>query len=502
MQWLSRREEMQAADRWTIEQGIPGVQLMERAAAAVALRLAARSQPEERIVFLCGTGNNGGDGFAAAGILATKGWSQLELYLVGDPAKVRGDAAINLERLVEVGLVIQPIENWQAGGEVWIVDGLFGTGLNRPLAEDMVALIQKMNEQPAHKLAIDIPSGLDANTGQSWGAIVECVETVTFARSKVGMVLDPGRSYAGTVYVADIGIVPETPSLQETRTFYMEKKDIAEALPTRQANSHKGTYGRLLVVAGSETMTGAAILSCRAAYKAGAGLVEAAIVREGMLPLQCSLPEVILTPYRKSGVRAAAVNLKSASAVLMGPGLGQEEYVPGLLLGMLEKIPLTTPLVLDADALNWAAIEPEIKAYIQHRDGNTILTPHIKEASRLLGWPVTKILQDTVEAAKELAAEYKSCVILKNAVTVIASPEGEVCLNRTGNHGMATAGSGDVLAGLTGGLLAQGVPAYRAACVSPWLHGDAGDSAAAAVGQYGLMASDICGAIHLEQSVL
>ena len=497
MQLLSTREEMQAADRQAISLGTPGLELMERAAAAVALRLSLHTKPEDEIVFICGTGSNGGDGLAAARLLACRGWQRIAVYMQGDPETLKGDARTNRDRLRETGLEIRPAEQWQPGPEAWVVDALFGTGLNRELRPEAVELIGRMNRTAGKILAVDLPSGADANTGRSWGALVRAEETVTFARKKQGLLLEPARSSSGFVVVAQIGLPVE--QKETSRVFSLDREDLAERLPRRLVESNKGTYGRLLALVGSEEMTGAAVLSCRAAYKSGVGLVEAVMPAEGSLPLRCAVPEAILSLYRQKD-DCEIRNLERASALLIGPGLGLDFHVLNRIRFALEHFPAEKPVVLDADGLNWLARSPELAELVRRRGGRTILTPHLLEASRLMQNTVEEIRQDRIRAARELAAAYNACVILKDAVTVTASPEGCVCVNPTGNHGMATAGSGDVLAGLTAGLAAQGTPAFDAACLGAWIHGEAGDRAVQETGYYGLTASDIGRFIHIERA--
>ena len=496
MQRLSTREAMRRADQWNIEQGTTGLELMERAAEAVAAALRARSTPEDDIAFLCGRGNNGGDGMAAARILAAAGWKRLAVYLWGDPTALRGDAAVQRDRLQEVGLTLQPAAEWQPKQEAWIVDALFGTGLDRDLGPAEQALVQRINQAGAKVLAADLPSGIDADTGQIRGAAVKADETVTLARKKIGMALEPARTWCGRVRTADIGLKEETPSLQEETIISLEVRDIETALPKRTAYSHKGTYGRLLVLAGSETMTGAAILCAGAAYRAGTGLVQVILPRAAALPLQCTLPEAVVTLYEQ-GEEPHLAMPERASALLAGPGLGQGPAAEAWLRYLLQHFPIDKPVILDADALNLIAQREELAALVRERGGRVILTPHLAEGARLLHTTTAEVLKDRPAAARELARRYQACVILKDAASLIAAPDGRLCINTTGNHGMATAGSGDVLAGLTAGLAAQGAGVWEAASLGAWLHGNAGDRAAEEVGYYALMASDISRHIYL-----
>ncbi len=397
----------------------------------------------------------------------------------------------------------------------WIIDAFFGTGLDREVEGIVRQLIQHINhvreDGDVKVLSVDIPSGVQADTGEVLGCAVQADLTVTFAELKAGLLLYPGKEYAGEVVVCDIGIPPGIPPIEREKWFTLEKSDIPALLPKRYNRSHKGSYGRLLIAAGSKNMTGAAVLSAKAAYRMGTGLVDMVIPKDIRTVVQSILPEVIITPYgviKESLDHGSMIEEKDlgtireasaiSSAVLIGPGLSQVCYAKELLDVMLKAVSPETPLILDADALNLLSNDESLRERVAARGGNTVLTPHLGEASRLLHQPVTQIAADLTGAAAKLTSEYNACVALKDAVTLAASPDGQIYFNRTGNHGMATAGSGDVLAGIIGGLAAEGLPIYRAAYLGVYLHGAAGDAAVRKRGYYALTASDICDGIHLE----
>lgn len=550
--------EMRAMDKWTIEAaGIPGVELMERAAHAVAERILQGECAATAII--CGTGNNGGDGYAAARMLREAG-CRADVYVIGDPGRIRGDAKVNYDRLGGQGVFAglpgetagaaapaaagASVSAGAAGLEpaavsavstryTCVVDALFGTGLDRPLAGEALAAVQWINAWKAadarrRVIAVDIPSGIHAGTGQILGDAVRADETVTISRWKTGLLLYPGRTYAGKVYLEDIGEEEPNPVSDAARTRCYSKKDIRRILPARSADSHKGTYGKLLVAAGSPGMMGAAVFAASAAYRAGAGLVNTVIPAEEGQTMTLAVPEAVQTRYKDSAgcadqqARAndlTQLRLPECSAAVVGPGLGKN-------VALLRKVlAMRVPTVVDADALNLIAADPSIlkesrvdsvaKDFASDA-GNCpdnspdnavrlIFTPHMGEAARLSGKTVAELYQDLPGNAAELAKRFHAVVVLKNASTVIADPEGRICVNRTGNNGMSTAGSGDVLAGTIGGLLAQAASGgldgtgsksaaerlFELACAGVWLHGKAGDAAAKRTGYYALTASDL-----------
>lgn len=510
MKWISQAEKMREADRYAMEElHIPGILLMEAAARSVVERLKQRLQKDQRVLVLCGTGNNGGDGFAIARMLKTSGIS-VKVFFGGDPALLTGDAKTNYELLAAYQISVltqQPASELIKLAEQsdWIVDAVFGTGLDREIQGVWVEVISYINQ--LHRsgkikvIAVDVPSGVHADSGAVLGCAVEADETVTFCNIKQGQLLFPGRDYVGRLTVADIGMPEAVPGLRNTGSFMLEKEDVHTLLPGRQSRSHKGLYGHLLVVAGSKSMTGAAVLSSRAAYKMGTGLVNVAIPRAAVSVLQMSVPEAITTPYEEEGIQVVSKQLLRSSAVLIGPGLSQEPYAGRLLQEILSKIPKEQPLVLDADALNWLAGEEELAELVRGRGGNTILTPHMGEASRLLHQEVQEIMEHPLEAVHLLQETYQSIAVLKDAVTLVCGMDGTVFYNSTGNNGMSTAGSGDVLAGMISGLCAQHVPVFEAAYSGVYLHGAAGDLAKVEHGVYGMTASDIASHIDLEKMI-
>ena len=508
MKWIVPIETMREADRYCMEKlQIPGLILMETAARSVVNQMMKSCRKGERVLVICGTGNNGGDGFAIARMLKIQGLS-VRVYLTGEPSLLTGDARTNYEMLSAYQIsVLTPnqasVLEKMIDQADWVVDAMFGTGLDREirgLSDQIIHYINKVHRKGHIKvIAVDIPSGIHGNTGQVLGCAVEADETVTFCRLKPGLVLFPGRDYAGKVTVSDIGIPDSIPPLKDAMLFMMEAADVPNLLPSRVSRSHKGLYGCLFSLSGSRAMTGAAILSGRSAYKMGTGLVDIAIPEEAASVIQVSLPEAITTPYREGAWEPLIEKAVRATAVLAGPGLSRLPYVGDMLRAVFAAVPTETPLILDADALNWLSQDQQLAEIIRKRNGNTILTPHLGEASRLLKISVAEIMKQPMKAVQALQEQYQSVAVLKDAMTMVCALEGQIFFNNTGNNGMSTAGSGDVLAGMIAGLCAQGIPVFQAAYAGVYLHGAAGDLAKQKHGVYGMTASDIADHIHLEK---
>jgi len=459
-------------DREAIEAGTPGIVLMQRAAAALAKEIEHRA-PGRDIVLLCGGGNNGGDGFAAANLLLKAGFAP-KIVLYADPENLRGDAAIAYSNLESAVPVMQsPPESCDL-----IVDCLLGTGLDREVTGQMADAVAWINGASVPVVACDIPSGVDGRTGRVLGCAVKADVTVTFAVKKPGLLFYPGRTLAGEVFVADIGLpVPEDIWGE------IDQNDLNRLLPARDPDSHKGTYGHLAVLAGSEGMMGAGAMASASALRTGAGLVSWAY-RQGGIPR--GIWEVMTRQIPQDGeAQALEAFLTGKNAAVVGPGLGKGS-LPWVEAAMKAHI----PLVVDADGLNGLLGEPGKLCGAQG-----VITPHPGEAARLLGCSIAEITAEPAAAAQQLAERTGMVACVKGAVTVIASPEGKIALNTAGNPGMATAGSGDVLSGIIGSLLAQGLTPWDAACCGVHLHALAGDYAAQK-GMAGMIASDMIGALQ------
>lgn len=446
---------------------VPEGTLMERAGAAAAdatLRLLG-SVARRRILVLAGPGNNGGDALVVARLLARHG-ATISVALLADESRQPADARRALDACRVAGVRFVPFSD-AAGSSDWalVIDGLFGIGLQRPLGGAAADMVQAVNALRCPVLALDVPSGLDAETGNVVGAAsgraIIATETITFLADKPGLHTAAGRDHAGKVTVADLGI---DPALLPPSSLHLSRIGAFQAaLRKRTHNSHKGSYGDVAIVGGAPGMAGAALLAARAAAHHGAGRVYVAML-EPALPCDPLHPELMLRD-------AEGVDLSKAT-VVAGPGLGQSAQA----LALLERaIDAPQPLLLDADALNLLATHPALQKRVARRDGTTLITPHPLEAARLLGSSAAQVQATRVECAIEIARRLCCVVLLKGSGTVIAAADGQAMINTTGNAGLASAGSGDVLAGICGALLAQGWSPWHAALGGAWLHGSAAD---------------------------
>jgi NAD(P)H-hydrate epimerase len=466
---------MRALDRHTIETlGVAGDVLMESAGRAVAAVVLARLPRGGAVLVICGSGNNGGDGLVVARQLKLLG-VPVRTLCVGEPEKLRGDAARNLTRARALEVPIEgpgwlertdDLSQWAEPGRAVVVDAIFGTGLTRTVdgaAARAIAAIDRWGQR-GPVVAVDLPSGLHADSGQVLGAAVSAEITVTIGLPKLGLALEPGRSHAGRVVVARVGI------------------------------ADRATFGHVLVVAGSPGKTGAAALAARGAGRAGAGLVTIACPAgiADILEVKCTesmtaaLPDTTERCLAASAEKAILELGAEREAIALGPGLGMHPETVALVRAVAAG--LDAPLVIDADGLNALAAAG---GTLLGRSAPTIVTPHPGEAARLLGATVASINLDRVESAKRLASETGAVVLLKGAASVVAAPDGRVLVNPTGGPALATGGTGDVLTGIVAALLAQGTAPFEAAGLAAYLHGFAGDRIAARAGPLGLQASDL-----------
>ena len=474
--------------------GYPSILLMEHAAQAVADEIAAVAGEGARVLFVCGSGNNGGDGCAAARLWMQRG-GRAEVWLLKSPSQMKGDAGVNACLLNSCGAALHVL--YGEAPEIpadcaAIVDALYGTGLNRAVSGAALDAVQRMNASPLPVIAMDIPSGVDGETGAALGEAVRADVTVTFHRAKHGHMLFPGRALTGRLVVADIGILGEWDGAQGYDV--LTEADAQALLPARPMDGHKGTFGHVLSVAGSGGMAGAACLCAGAALRAGAGLVTAACTIPVLLPLQtgvpCAMAKAVCAgaAFDVTAADALVALCKGKRALAIGPGLGVSEETYAAITSLLE---CDTPKVVDADALNMLA------AFGGRVGPNTVLTPHPGEMARLCGVTAAEIAASPVEYAQQLAQEMSACVLLKGATTVIAMGE-EVTLNVSGTSAMATGGSGDVLTGVIAALLGQGMSPYDAARAGAYYHGAAGEAAERALGARAVTATDVLAHIRIE----
>lgn len=492
--------EMRAIDRAAIEGlGIPSLDLMERAGRAVAAAAAALAAPGGRVAVVCGGGNNGGDGWVAARLLREEGRAVRAIALV-PAASLSPDARAERARAERAGVpVSDPTAPIDAGPGDVVVDALLGTGLTRPPEGRFaaaIAAIEAARRAGARVLAVDIPSGLSADTGRPLGPCVQADRTVTFAFLKRGLVLHPGAGFAGEVDVADIGIPSAAAARVPVEAELLEEAEARALVPPRDPEAHKGDAGRVLVVAGSPGKTGAAHLALTGALRGGAGLVTLA-ARPEVLPFALAgRPEAMSLALPGSGalgpddLPALLEAARGADALVIGPGIPRGPETGALLLELLSRAGRAA--VLDADALNALADGPARLAGI---GAPLLLTPHPGEMARLCATGVDEVQADRLGAATRGADAWGVTVLLKGARTVVATRGAPAAVITTGNPGLATGGTGDVLAGLCGALLAGGLPPFDAGRAAAWVHGRAGDLAARRLGERGLLAGDLGEAI-------
>jgi len=504
MMLLVTAAQMQELDKKAIEEfRIPGLVLMENAGRGIfeliCRHFAARLY--QGVTILIGPGNNGGDGFVIARHLNQEG-VKVELLILAPEEKFKGDALINYNIVKNLGLSVTVCSNSISLSTVSetieksgiIVDAIFGTGLVREVTGRFAQCIEMANKSPAPIVAVDIPSGLSADTGRPLGKAIRADLTATMALAKLGLILHPGTEYVGDLHIVNIGLPNTSIAEADIKTELFDEKDFRSILRPRPSIAHKGTFGHLLIVAGSRGKTGAAALSAHGALRAGAGLVTVGCPKDVQPVLAQKLTEAMIEdlPETESGtVSTRAIPLiktmlERKKALAIGPGLGVNKEIQEVVRLLFEEVPI--PMIADADALTALGTEhtPVVRAK-QPR----ILTPHPGEMAHMLGCTPAEVQHDRIAAALSLARSSGAIVVLKGAGTVIAAPDERVALNSSGNPGMASGGMGDVLTGIIGGFLAQGYAAWDAARISVFVHGRASDQLAKVKGNWGYLASEI-----------
>ena len=496
--------QMQTLDRRTItEARVPSLVLMERAGAGAASFIQERFGPlrGKTVTILCGKGNNGGDGLVIARLLRRL-QARVTVVLLTPATELSRDATAMYRRWARVGEK-SSTKSFRASEQVkpilessdLIVDALLGTGLSAPVTGAYREAIELMNHAGRPIIAIDLPSGIHADNGSVLGQAVRATATVTFGLPKLGFYVGPGIDHAGTVHVVDIGIPTAYTDALDSRTILVTKEQVARALPARVPSSHKGTYGHAGILAGSAGKTGAATLAARAALRVGAGLVTVAVPSSINDILEAKLLEAMTLPLPETKARTLARSafdrvlafMQSRTAIAIGPGLSTHPETVDLVQSLMKH--LDRPTVLDADALNALATRASLLTECKIPP---ILTPHPGEMARLEVEATSQSVNaDRIGTARRFARERGVFLVLKGARTVIARPDGLLAICPTGNPGMATAGTGDVLTGMIVGLLAQGIQPWEAACAATYLHGAAGDLAAQLLGQVSMVAGDL-----------
>ena len=475
MKYVLKNQEMQTVDHETIHEiGIPGLVLMERASKAVADQAIQMVDHSQRILVISGIGNNGGDALACTRILLEQDYL-VDYLIVGNIEKASEDLKLQLQILKKLGYF--PLDDANFHEYDLLIEGIFGVGLSREVGGIYKEFIERINACGKPVIAIDIPSGISGDSGKVLGCAVRATTTVTFGGYKRGHLLYPGREYCGNTKLVSIGFHDQT--IKKHATGYtLEEND--HLMPERKAYSNKGSYGKILIIAGNETMSGAACFAAESALRMGAGLVKVLSDAQNRQVLQTRLPE-ILFGERKD----LKESLKWCDCILFGPGVGVSEETKKMLEMILKEG--TKPLLIDADGLNTIS---KFGMEINYSHG-LIITPHLMEGARLLSTDIAQIKEDLCQSAKDLAVKYHCIAVLKDAATIVAREDDLVYINQSGNDGMATGGSGDVLAGMITGLLGGGVSPYEAAVHGVYLHGLAGDQARHDLGAYSMIASDI-----------
>ncbi len=503
--YIVTADQMKELDRRTIQEtGIPGAVLMENAGRGTVDQILCYFPYKKNgpVHVLCGRGNNGGDGFVIARYFSNYG-AVVKVFLLSSAGRVQGDAKVNMDAYVNMGGNIQELEDEagldsmadELGSAAIIVDALLGTGLTsevKGLYRRVIDQVNGLKDIPV--VAVDVPSGIDATTGKVLGSAVKAWLTCTFGLPKIGLFNYPGRENAGEVEVIDICIPGSLIKESDINTFVQEEDDFAGLLPKRSPDSHKGTYGHVLVVAGSPGKTGAASMAGHAAMRAGAGLVTLGVPACLLGVVEEKTMEVMTEPLPdfdegylgiSSWQRISAI-LKGKSALAVGPGLSDRDETGKLVLKLIEEAGI--PLVIDADALNLLAENIDV---LKRTKKVPVLTPHPGEMARLTGRSVKEVQGNRINIASTFAKEYGVVLVLKGASTIIAEPGGKIFINPTGNPGMAGGGTGDVLTGFIAGLIAQGISSLDAARMAVFIHGAIGDFIYENEYEIGILATDI-----------
>jgi len=499
---LVNAEKIRAIDGEAIKnRGIPGPELMENAGRGIAERIRDQilEKPEDKkVVVFCGKGNNGGDGFVVGRYLHQWG-VDVTIYYPAPSEKLSGDARINHDRAANLNIGIHPVESIEQLPDKikadYIIDAVFGTGFSGAPRGFLGALIEYINRQGIPVVAVDCPSGLNVDTGDHEGAVVQAEYTYTLALPKIGMYYSPGRELSGITEVVPIGIPDDVIEHFNITENLITPELIESLLPTRKPDGHKGDFGKLFILAGSTGLTGAAALAAKASARSGLGLVTVGCPRTLNPILEVKLTEAMTYPLpdvakkgalAKRGLGEVRKKITENDAVIIGPGIGRHFETINLiqrLVGSLEK-----PAIIDADGLNAFAKD---RGALTREHNKYILTPHPGEFQRLIDEDIPDNLYERFELIRKYAHKYNSVIVYKSSPTVIVDPDKQLFLNPTGNHGMATGGTGDVLSGIIGSLLAQGVTPLGSALCGAYIHGLCGDIAAAEYGERAMIAGDL-----------
>jgi hydroxyethylthiazole kinase-like uncharacterized protein yjeF len=482
------REQIQAADAYTIKtEPIASIDLMERAATKFVKALLKRHKIKNNIHVFCGKGNNGGDGLVAARLLHQDSFS-VSTYIVEYSPNATDDFMTNRERLQKLHCPIFHLSENDAFPQIEqgdiIIDALWGTGLTRPVGGFAKNIIEAMNQSPAKVVALDIPSGLFCDAFNADKTIVKADDTISFQLPKKSFMLPENQDYVPEWTIVDIGLNSDFIQKQESCYYFTEAAEIRKLIRKRKGFEHKGTFGHALLVCGSKGKMGAAVLSAKACLRSGIGLATVCVPQAGNAIMQTAVPEAMTLVDEHSDIITKIPDTTAYSAVGIGPGLGTDKLTFKAFQDMLDQS--DKPMIMDADAINMLAQHKEL---MEKLPSQTVLSPHIGEFDRLAGKSCNH--DERLDKLQHLAKTYRITIILKGKYSAIANPEGELFFNPTGNPGMATAGSGDVLTGMIAAFLAQGYEAFIAAKIAVYLHGLAGDIAAGKQSKTALVAGDM-----------
>jgi len=475
--------------------------LMENAGRSIFDFLRNLNESFSKVIILSGLGNNGGDGFVLARQLYNKD-IPFELFIIGDAEKIKGDALLNLNILKKLDININTIEDKYKIRSLeqiidkndLIIDGILGIGIEGPVRELASEVIEVINSLNNIVVSIDLPSGVNSDTATIENIAVKADSTITLGLPKFGNILFPGANFNGNLVIGDVGISAKIADTIASQNFIVTRKLIKDYIPKRIADSHKGTYGKASIIAGSRGLSGAAILTCLAALNSGVGVIELFIPESIDLIISTKVVEIITKPLKESqngimdlsSISGIVKGIEESNVVAIGPGCGNSNELFELIKRIIKNA--SCPVVIDADGLNALSKNIEI---LKESKTKIVLTPHLGEMSRLIGQSIEEIKKDKINIVKKFSQDYNVILVLKGARTIIGLPNGEIYINVNGNSGMSTAGSGDILTGIITSLIAQGVEAEKAALLGVFIHGYSGDIVAEEKGEYGMLAEDI-----------
>ncbi len=495
--------EMRQIDRLTIEEyGLPSLVLMERAGLAVAQKV-KELNPPRKVIVVCGRGNNGGDGLVTARVL--QNWDfRVKAFILGEKNALSPDCEAQYRITKNFGVPIEfksKINASDLHGAI-IIDAVFGTGINKPVSERLIEIFNLINDSGITVFSVDIASGISSDTGEVLGSAIKADYTITFGLPKIGHIKYPGAGYAGRLYVEDIGFPSQLLQSQDIKVNLIQKEYVSTLITPRERYSHKGDYGHILIIAGSKGKTGAALMCAKAAMRSGSGLVTIGVPESLIDIIQGRITEEMTLPLKDDGRGMLSANAtddvisfisQKIDAVAIGPGIGVSDDTKTMLAEIIKNSPV--PLIIDADGINSLSANPD--DVLSKRKSPVVITPHPGEMARLLSrvfnfeYKTIDIEKNRLNISSKLSCEYGIHVVLKGVPTVITSPEGDIFINTSGNPGMATAGSGDVLTGIIASFIGQGLNPLNASISGVCIHGTAGDSASREKGEYCMAASDL-----------